>query len=211
MTMSIDDDLLMAYVDGELDERAARALEDQLAGDAAARQTVARLRADSAAVRAAFDDALRGPVPARVHETINSAFLAGRSGARIPRFSAIAASIALLALVLAGAYGFAEYRVGQALTRQAALQAADRAVLRAAIAQALEHQVSGRNADWRNPDSGNGGVVTPVRTFKSRGGQWCREYASVERTGEATQTRRAIACREKNGGWKTRLELIGDS
>ncbi len=44
--------------------------------------------------------------------------------------------------------------------------------------------MSGQTVSWENPDSGRRGNITPVRTFKNRSGQWCREYAADEWLGD---------------------------
>src|ERR671924_2143271 len=59
------------------------------------------------------------------------------------------------------------------------LDAADRAKASAAASQALESVPSGQSVAWRNPDSGNSGVVTPVRTYQTASGQPCREYTQT--------------------------------
>jgi anti-sigma factor RsiW len=61
----LDDAQLAAYVDGELDDDAARALEAQLFGDPEARRRLAELRETSALLRQAFAPTLHEPVPER--------------------------------------------------------------------------------------------------------------------------------------------------
>src|ERR687888_2377534 len=51
------------------------------------------------------------------------------------------------------------------------LDAADRAKASAAASQALESTPSGQSVAWRNPDNGNSGMVTPVRTYQTATGQ----------------------------------------
>jgi surface antigen len=75
----------------------------------------------------------------------------------------------------------------------------------------LEEYVSGQSASWHNPESGNRGEITPIRTFKSPEGTWCREYSTQETRGALQETRQAIACREGNGRWQTRVLILQDS
>jgi surface antigen len=87
-------------------------------------------------------------------------------------------------------------------------------MLAAAVALALESNVSGKLATWRNPDSGSNGTVEPVRTFRAASGQWCREYIqTADLTTESIQSerRRGIACRDSDGQWRTRVELLESS
>ena len=124
---------------------------------------------------------------------------------------ALAASFAALVIGLGVSFHLTDQRVEQ---RLAALQAqvdADQRYREAALAAALEKRISGETVTWENPDSGHSGEVTPVRTFKSSQGQWCREYAASTWISEKQEFQRAIACREAGGLWKTRLVLMSNS
>ncbi|MBP9792235.1 MAG: glycine zipper 2TM domain-containing protein, partial [Rickettsiales bacterium] len=43
--------------------------------------------------------------------------------------------------------------------------------------RALELSKSGQTSNWRNPDSGNSGAITPYQAYKNRDGEYCREYS----------------------------------
>ena len=60
------DELLVAYLDGELDELQHAQVEGWLQRDPALRDRVARLAESAALLRAAFDETLREPVPERL-------------------------------------------------------------------------------------------------------------------------------------------------
>jgi anti-sigma factor RsiW len=60
------DELLVAYLDGELDERRCNEVEAWLEQDASARERVAQLTESAAVLRAAFDEVLREDVPERL-------------------------------------------------------------------------------------------------------------------------------------------------
>ena len=82
------------------------------------------------------------------------------------------------------------------------LDAADREKARAAASQALESIPSGQSVAWRNPDSGNSGVVTPVRTYQTSTGQYCREYTQTITIGGEKHQSYGTACRQPDGSWK---------
>ena len=65
----------------------------------------------------------------------------------------------------------------------------------------LENSRSGRASEWRNPDSGNSGTITPTRTFEEDG-QYCREYRQTVTVGDETETLYGTACRQPDGSWK---------
>ncbi len=99
----LDENTLVAYVDGELDAASAREVEQALEASPVARNTVAKLRASAALVRAAFADALHEPPPPGL-----VAMLRAATPRRRPRsyWLPIAASIALLiGGAVAGALG----------------------------------------------------------------------------------------------------------
>jgi surface antigen len=226
----IEQDRLVAYVDGELDAEAVRAVEAAVTADAKLAGTVATLRAEVALIHAAYQEPLRAEVPERLVAAVDAAFAErqvgrpgpadspgrprGRTWLRHPAFSAIAASIVAVVVGLAGANYFAERGVEREIVRLEALRAADQEMIEVAVSVALETHVSGEPALWHNPDSGSKGAVEPVRTFKISTGQWCREYAhAIDIRGwrERKTTLHAIACREANGRWKTRLQLGEES
>ncbi len=68
----------------------------------------------------------------------------------------------------------------------------DKELASAAKLKALEANRDGDAAAWRNAKTGNSGSVTPVRTFVTDAGVFCREYREVVsigvEKGEATST-----------------------
>ena len=53
-----------------------------------------------------------------------------------------------------------------------------------------------------DPDSGNTGAVTPVRTYQTSTGQYCREYTQTITIGGEKHKSYGTACRESDGSWK---------
>lgn len=210
-------DELQAYADGELQSARVAEIEQLLADDPEARVLVRDLQEGNGLLRAAFNEPLHDPLPVAVSETVEREFAARRRprasggnrwGAWAP--AAIAASLALI-VGLTAAYLISERQVEQALARLESRDQADRLALDAAVNQGLEQNVSGIPLDWHNPDTGSRGEVTPIRTFKSTAGQWCREYEATLVVDDQNQVRRAIACREQNGQWRTRVALAQES
>lgn len=67
--------------------------------------------------------------------------------------------------------------------------------------QALEFSPSGSSVGWNNPDSGNHGTITPMRTYRDMG-QYCREYQQEIVVGGQKQKAYGKACRQNDGQWK---------
>jgi len=170
MTARIEEERLVAYVDGELDAEAVRAVEAAMAADPKLAATVAALRTEVALIRAAYQEPLRTEVPEHLVAAIDAAFAEGQAGRfasaggggwtprrgpgrtrfRHPAFGAIAASIIAIVVGLAGANYFAERSVERAIARLEALRVADQEMIEAAVTVALEKHVSGQPARWRS-------------------------------------------------------------
>jgi surface antigen len=212
MTERIDLETLVSYVDGQLEERETRRVEAVLARDAEARESVRGLRESAEVLRSAFNEALNEPLPARVLESIGRAAADRAAGRWHPSWPvALAASLAMLIVGFGGGALLVDLRVEQELAELRAVELADQQAREAALFQALEQHVSGEAVAWRNPDSGRAGEITPVRTFKNRQEQWCREYRAEEVLAGESEVRLAIACRGPEGLWKTRAVLLSDT
>ncbi|WP_375318615.1 RT0821/Lpp0805 family surface protein [Candidatus Tisiphia endosymbiont of Oplodontha viridula] len=78
----------------------------------------------------------------------------------------------------------------------------DRQLAQLSSQKALETGASGQSVEWRNPDSGNYGYVTPERTFKNERGQYCREYTHAIVVSGKQEKAYGIACRKPDGQWE---------
>ena len=210
---------IAAYMDGEMADAEAQEFETILQNDPFARAELERLQEVNSLLKGAFNEILAEPVPLavarRVHQTVAAPGPAippsQQSGWGTWGLQAIAAS--LLAVVLSFPAGFyaAELRQESISSEMAAVQAADRQAMAAALSEALEKRLSGVAVDWHNQASGSSGAVTPVRTFRNADGSWCREYLEEATIAGTLDSRRAIACRESDGQWRTRLLALSDS
>lgn len=81
------------------------------------------------------------------------------------------------------------------------LDKADMAYARQATTQA--HSVPlGESVSWNNPESGNAGVITPVRDGRSSAGRYCREYQQTITVGGRQQEGVGTACQNPDGSWE---------
>jgi len=90
--------------------------------------------------------------------------------------------------------------MGQDIGRS--LDAADRIAMESNAQYALEHAPTNTATPWRNPDSGNGGQITPIETYKAKSGEYCREYQQTIWVGGKEQQAYGTACRQPDGSWK---------
>jgi len=103
-----------------------------------------------------------------------------------------------LAATAAGVFlgGLLGQQVGQSLDRADRLHAAQ------TYQETLETAPSGNTQTWRNPDSGNSGSYTPVRTFQTESGRYCREFQQTINVGGQTERGYGTACRQPDGTWE---------
>jgi hypothetical protein len=195
--MTIPDEILMAYIDDELDASTRAEVERAIVSDPELARRVSRQRALREKLRSAFDGVLSEPVPDRLLAAARSApgpsapnqerGIADLSQARAdkaarrarrwswPEWTAIAASVLLGAVI-------GQLTLG---TRDGApFTAADgRLVARAGLADALTNQLASTQA----PDSETRIGVS----FRSRSGDFCRTFVTRAGGGLA-----GLACRE---------------
>lgn len=104
------------------------------------------------------------------------------------------AALVVLLLSLPGA--------AQARKAQAGLDSEARKVVSAAMQTALETHVSGRSRQWSARSSGYTGRITPVATWRSRSGHFCRAFVEIVRLPSGIErTGIGRACRNDAGKW----------
>jgi len=85
----------------------------------------------------------------------------------------------------------------------ASLAASDKTLINRNRQSALEKNLSGTPVLWENPATGSSGSVTPIKTWKSKSGTYCRAYR--ERTKLVTGqflSNEGVACRSANAVWQ---------
>lgn len=190
--MSVDNDKLMAFADGELppDERAG--IERALAGDPALREKLAAHKRLRAHLSQAFDGALDEPVPQRLRDILGPPAPATRApGAEVVdiagrrakwsvrEWSAMAASLAAGVVIAFGVAGTNAPMM--ALT-------ADGLAARGPLAAALEEQLA----------AGEDGAVRIGLSFRAQDGVYCRTF-DLTRAGVS-----GLACRD-DGSWRVEM------
>jgi hypothetical protein len=198
--MSISEEMLMAYADGEVDAATRASIEAAMRDDPEIRKRVARERALREAMQGAFSSVLDEPVPERLLAAArgrigaparNVVDLAGARGAAAAKASgglrwqpaAMAASL-LMGLAL----GYFGWHGSNTLVRSSA---GGGITASAALAEALSNQLS---AD-RSP----GRVATTGLSFRTKSGGYCRTFALA-----GADASSGLACREGND-WKIKV------
>jgi len=89
--------------------------------------------------------------------------------------------------------------IGGAIGRD--LDERDRQLAYQAEYYALENSRTGAAHEWRNPESGRYGYVTPGRPYQS-GGYDCRDYTHTIYIQGRPRTASGTACRQPDGTWR---------
>lgn len=87
--------------------------------------------------------------------------------------------------------------VGNNLATQLSCQ--DRSYLGNSTERSLN---TGQPVSWKNPDTGTYGNVTPVRSYNSDSGQYCREFQQTIYVDGKKEHGYGTACRQPDGSWK---------
>ena len=77
----------------------------------------------------------------------------------------------------------------------------DRQMMNQRAQYALERGQSGGRYEWRNPDNGHSGYVTPHPAYQTSSG-YCREFTTRVSVGGREQDAHGTACRQPDGSWQ---------
>ncbi len=90
--------------------------------------------------------------------------------------------------------------LGGAIGKQ--LDERDKLLMARTTQSSLETGRTGQASEWRNPDSGHRGTITPQPAYKSSSGQNCREFTQTIHIGGKSETAKGTACRNPDGTWR---------
>jgi hypothetical protein len=183
--MSIDPEMLMAYVDGELDPVAAKRVERAAEADATLAEEIARQRRMRARLRSAFDPLATTLPPEPLVEMLRASskvtdIAAVRAKRDRPMLRWLPAGGAVAAALALGLV------IGRGLPQAEPFAMHDGAlVARGETAKALDTQLASAQPA--------GNDIRIVVTFRGADGEYCRAFEAGAQA--------AIACR-REGGWQ---------
>ena len=197
--MTVSDETLMAYADGEVDAATRAIIEAAMRDDPEIRRRIEEHRALRETMRGAFSEVLQEPVPqrlidaARGHDTARAGNVVDLASARNAAAGAPGRRrswqpIAMAASVLLGvALGYLGWHGSNTWVKT---NSRGELVAGAGLAEALSNQLS----EDRSP----GLVATTGLSFRAKTGDYCRTFS----TGANASS--GLACRE-NDGWKIKV------
>ena len=200
MNPKFDDITLSSYVDGELDPELMREVEAFVESDPDARRYVVNAVKTTARLRESLNKVLYEEVPDHLIQTIMSG---PQKKSRLstmfhPAFRMAAAII--LVLVGFGA-GWLVPTGGErpSFTMPAPFPASYNQV----VQEAMEYNLSGSSRQWQSPENQAVIIVTPVKTYRDKSGQYFREFHMEVTTATEHRQVNGLAYRHK-GEWKTK-------
>jgi hypothetical protein len=194
--MSIDPEMLMAYVDGELDPIATKRVERAAEADATLAAEIARHRRMRARLRSAFDPLAATPPPEPLADMLRAsgkvtdiAAVGAKRGRPLLRWLPVGGAVAA-ALALGLVIGRGLPQAGEPFAmHDGAL------VARGETAEALDTQLASAQPA--------GASVRIIVTFRRSDGDYCRAFE--------TNAQAAIACR-REAGWQVQsFRTAGES
>jgi len=72
----------------------------------------------------------------------------------------------------------------------------------ATMQASLESDPNGTASSWSNPETGNRGSITPLETFQTDEGYYCREFEEALSVGGRSGSYDNAACRDDDGTWR---------
>lgn len=213
--VKLTDEVLMAYVDGELDEVRAEEIRKAVDTDTDARHRLEKFKESAAMLQGVYDAPLQEAVPSRLINTVMNfktekaipapgpierflSFL-GISPDWKPAY-ALVASLALL--VGAGTVHLAHTLISPDQTRTAQQQTA-MTLNGEAFNRGMDTAISGQ--PFRVDDQGL--QITPVATFIGQSNRYCRQYEAVQGQDNNRPAAQGIACRNDAGKWSTLIAI----
>jgi hypothetical protein len=203
--LDITDELLVAYVDDELDADQRAMVRSVLDTNPALCRRADEMRLARDLLREAFPLRPEASVPASIDAAANrlAEACAGRFTRRPPAFLfpswpkyAVAAAVALC---VTGSASYVAWRLGREPTRQpvtSLMRIGENTPLRGVLESAPSAEV----IKLPTEDA----AVRPVLTFRAKDGRFCREFEIFAASGGST----GIACREREGEGDWRAQVM---
>jgi hypothetical protein len=224
LPLNLDPELLVGYVDKELPPAEMAAVEAALMHSGAARETVRQLRLSAAAAAHAYDAALNelpdrlllaagaGEAPPIPQREPRLHMAPRRRGAPLRQLLPLAATLAALAIGLAGGYELRARGVGVAGPEgaqgyaPAAAPPTDllAAAFESALLPALDDGAQGQALAYAGK-AGEQGRIELGRRFVTGFGAECREFTRSESRDGVASRAGGLACRSADGSWTVML------
>ncbi len=207
--MTVTDEKLSAYIDGELALDEIEAINNALKSDAALAARLAELKRPDRLIAAAYGEIDKEPMSEAIMDLLRPEAGDGGTaiGGNIVRFPlSLMRAPQKWAMPLAASVALAiGVGVGVQLTSDNGPERRENILLAGVIEAASPIHQALDSVPSSETYSLNGASVTPVLTFKSKEGDYCREFLVAS----DAVTSRAVACR-MNDQWAVQFAMVSD-
>jgi len=200
MNHEFDEITLSSYVDGELDSESMREVEAYLESNSEARKYVMNAIRTTARLRGSMNRVLHEEVPEQLLKAIIPQQI--KQSRQSSVFHPLFRMAAAIVLILLG-FG-AGWLVPIGGDRPAFIMPTPfPADYNRVVQEAMEYNLSGAPRQWESPGNQAVIIVTPVKTYRDRTGQYFREFRMEVSTATENKQVNGLAQRQK-GEWKTK-------
>lgn len=205
----LTDETLMAYVDGQLDDKQTKEIQKAIEADSDARKRVEVFRQSAAMLHGVYDAPLQEAVPERLMDTVmgfktddkRAAGLLERLFAFLPRpltLNPASAVVAFIALLIGTGTGYYAGNITQFDKKHLAITLDGKD-----FSRKLDTTVSGQFFTVEGRDV----QIMPVATFLDTSNRFCRQYEVVTGPDKNVHLSQGIACRSNAGNWLTIVSI----
>lgn len=212
------EEVLLAYLDGELEGADLARAERLIAEDPEARAFVEKHRRIGEKLRQAFEDPMEEEVPERLlrpfedrqEEAPEATVVPFRSNRRqaVPRRWTELAMAASIALCVGGVIGLnLDFGPGGNGTFSQAVHMAGPIDSGSPLHRVLEEVESFESVTWEGGDAGQASAI-PLMSFRTADGRICREYEMLVTSAASASSTIGIACRGAGEGWTDEVLVV---
>ncbi len=218
--MKIDDETLMAFVDGELGGADETRVRERLLSDSELRKRARTLEDSARVLHRAYEPQLRRPVPGKLLRLLRPAVDRAGSGGGAARFGklrmsrlmsspmlALAASLLLVVGITVGVVASRAVVPGTTSASNviAILDGAD------GWDRGFDTTLSGKPFSVDTGGEGRSAAIIPLTTFLDQDDRYCRSFQRTLSSRADIERLRGIACRDvASGTWRTRV-VVADA
>ncbi len=204
----LNESVLNAYIDGELDGDLLQAVEQAVAENPQLQHYVEDRRQLNSLFTKAYNPIMETAPGAGLQEwmeSIERLQSTPQPAAVVISWRSLAAGVLVLAMGFGGGFFIGESRLE---SRLVALEQARASALHE-IAETknsmLEYTPSGEAVTWSDARTGDRAQLMPVRTMQTKDKRFCREFREVRIIGGETEEVHGISCRTGKEQWQTEM------
>jgi len=207
----LTDELIMAYVDGELEEDLSRQVKEAIEKRPELLQQAQMFRDSGTMLKGVYDSPLHETIPERLIKTVKGSRQESpwlrirnllRSFMQIPTWLPAHGVAFILILLFGGAMGY--LGSGMISPRNGSFPFL---LTSEGFSRGMERTISGQTFTL----DGRSIQVTPIATFVDKSGRYCRQYELMSKKGGRIKVAQGVAFRKQSGTWQMWIFVVSES